>query len=285
VRSLRRLGAVLCELGYLQADELLGAYERQVSMILLQTLGFRVGRYTIEFTADFGAEVMTLPLKTERLVIDAVNRIEHWSLISRGIGSLDRVLQHTPEADARLYHIEFSDDESHIFSLFSTPHTIGSVVEQSYLSNFVTCRTIFALLAVNLIEQSEAVTAESQRAAAAGAFELESNVERFNSAFQALFRTVFQRIGDYTWDFVDRVVQHISDDARPHLSGITLVNEGRIDFDQLMNNLISAGVSDQKTAIYTVMNELLYGWIYEIKREFRNELDLEVNQVIRGLKG
>jgi hypothetical protein len=283
VGSAKRIGAVLCELGYLQADELLGAFERQVSMILMQTIGFRGGRYTIEFSSDFGAEVMTLPLKTERLVMDAIGKIEHWSLIARGLGDPERILQHADASDARLYHIEMNEDESHLLSLFTPPHSVRSVVEQSYLSNFVTCRIIWALQAVNLIEDSSE-TVESQRAVTAGAFELESNVEKYNAAFQAIFRMLFQKIGDYTWDFVDRVVQHLSPEVRPLLSGITLVNEARVDFDQLMNNLIAAGVKNESETIYAVMNELLYGWVYEIKREFGSDLDLQVNQILRPLR-
>lgn len=285
VGSARRVGAVLCELGYLQADELLGAYERQVSEILRQSLGFRSGTYRIDFTSDFGPEVMTLPLKTDRLVLDAVNQIDHWSLISRGLSDGDLVMQQAPGSDARVFHLELTDDETHIYSLLSDAQSVRSVIEQSYLPNFVTTRTLWALQSINLIEEAATDQVDEHRAAVVDAIELESNVERYNSVFQAIFRLVFQRIGDYTWDFVDRVVQHLSPDVAAHLSGINLVNEGRVDFDQLMNNLIAAGTPDARNAIYTVLNELLYGWIYEIKSEFSGELDAEVDEIVRSLKG
>src|SRR5438105_3979149 len=48
----RRIGALLCELGYLQAEELLRAVERQASAIVLDAIGYRSGGYTIEFTSD-----------------------------------------------------------------------------------------------------------------------------------------------------------------------------------------------------------------------------------------
>ncbi|HUF17997.1 MAG TPA: DUF4388 domain-containing protein [Thermoanaerobaculia bacterium] len=285
VAGARRIGAVLCELGYLQADELLGAYERQVSRILRQSLGFRSGRYLIDFTADFGPEIMTLPLKTDRLVLDAVTEIDHWSLISRGLSDGDLVMQQARGSDARVFHLELTDDETHIYSLLSDPQSVRSVIEQSYLSNFITARTLWALQSVNLIEEAETSQVDENRAAVVNAIELESNVEKYNSVFQAIFRMVFQRIGDYTWDFVDRVVQHLSTDVSSHMTGINLVNEGRVDFDQLMNNLIAAGTHDARTAVYTVLNELLYGWIYEIKTEFAGELDAEVEEIIQSLKG
>ena len=65
----------------------------------MQTLGFRDGEYTIDFTGDFGPEVMTLPLKTERLIMDGMTSIQHWSLIQRGLGDLDRMLKQSSRAD------------------------------------------------------------------------------------------------------------------------------------------------------------------------------------------
>jgi hypothetical protein len=285
VGNARRIGAVLCELGYLQADELLGAFERQVSRILRQSLGFRSGKYRIDFTSDFGPEVMTLPLKTDRLVLDAVSEIDHWSLISRGMSDLERVMQQARGSDSRVFHLELTDDESHIYALLGDAQSVRSVIDQSYLSNFTTARTLWALQSINLIEEAETSQVFEQRAAVVSAIELESNIEKYNSVFQSIFRMVFQRIGDYTWDFVDRVVQHLSPEVMPHLSGINLVNEGRVDFDQLMNNMIAAGVPDARTAVYSVMNELLYGWIYEIKKEFSGELDAETDRIVASLRG
>ncbi|MEO8216253.1 MAG: DUF4388 domain-containing protein [Acidobacteriota bacterium] len=284
VANSRRIGAALCELGYLQPDELLGAYERQVSLIVMQTLGFRDGGYRIEFTGDFGPDVMTLPMKTERLIMDGMTSIQHWSLIQRGLGNLDRMLKQSSRADARIFRMELSEDESHVFSMLAEPLPISTIVQRSYLSNFVTCRTLWALQAVDLLEEAESTQVDEQRAAVEDAIEVESNVERYNAVFQALFRLVFQRIGDYTWDFVDRVVQHLSPSVMPLLGGINLVNEGRVDFDQLMNNLIASGESDPRTVMYGVLNELLYGWIYEIKTEFSGDMDARVNQVMRGLR-
>lgn len=284
VAASQKIGAAICELGYLQPDELLAVFERQVSQIVQEAIGFRSGSYSIEFTENFGPDVMTLPLKTDRLVMDAIEGIQNWSLITRGLGKLERIVRQADTADTRLFRLELTSDENHVFSLIAEAQPVQSVLERSYLTNFETSKVVWALQSVNLIEDAESSKVHEQRAAVESAIELESNVEKYNSVFQSIFKLVFQRIGDYTWDFVDRVVQHLSPEVFPYLSGINLVNEGRVDFDQLMNNLIASGSSDQRTVIYSVLNELLYGWIYEIKREFGDSLEPEVNVIIRSLK-
>ena len=51
----------------------------------------------------------------------------YWSLIFRGIGRLDRMLETGPNAEMRSYSLELNDDESHILSFFSEPQTVESV--------------------------------------------------------------------------------------------------------------------------------------------------------------
>jgi len=280
----RRIGALLCELGYLQPDELLRAVERQASAIVLNAMAYRTGSYTIEFTSEFSDEIVSLPLATERLLLDGVQRIEYWSLIVRGIGRMNRLLQHVGNADSRSYHLELTDEESHVLSLFSDPHTVEEICSRSYLSNFSTCRTLWGLLAVNLIEDAEGSNVDEKRAAVETEYELEEIVERYNSAFQTIFSLVFQKIGDHVYDFMDRVVLHVSPETLPYLSGMNLVNEARVDFDQLLNNLISSGSQNHPQVVHSVLNELLYGWIYEIRAEFGTSMETQVAHLVDRLK-
>ena len=280
----RRIGSLLIELGYLKPEELSRAVERQASAIVLNAMAYRSGNYTIEFTAEFPDEMIELPLSTERLILDGVRRIEYWSLILRGIGRFQRLLEQTANADTRTFQLELNDDESHVLSLLSDPQTIERLCARSYLSNFVTCRTLWGLLAVDLVQDSHQEELSEKRAAEESEYELEDIVERYNTVFQQIFALVFQKIGDHVYDFADRVVLHLSPDTMPYLSGTTLVNEARVDFDQLLNNLIASGSHDQRAVVQNVLNELLYGWIYEIKREFGAEAESQVVRIAESVR-
>jgi hypothetical protein len=280
----RRIGTLLCELGYLQPEELLRALERQASAIVLNAIPYRTGNYTIEFTDEFPEEIIALPLNTERLILDGVQSIEYWSLITRGLARLDRILQQVPGADMRTYSMELSEEESHVLSLLAEPGTVEELCSRSYLSNFVTCRTLWALLSVNLIEEAQGTAVTENRAAEETEYELEGVVERYNRMYETIFGLVFQKIGDHIYDFMDRVVVHLSSETTPYLSGMNLVNEARIDFDQLLNNVIASGSRDYPTVIHRILNELLYGWICEIKSEFGAEMEGEVLRMAETLK-
>lgn len=280
----RRVGAMLIELGYLKPEELSRAVERQASAIVMNAMRFRTGSYTIEFTAEFPDEIVTLPLVTERLILDGVRQIDYWSLIMRGIGKLDRLLEQVPGGDTRAYQLELNDDESQVMSLLSEPQTVANLCARSYLTNFVTCRTAWGLLAVNLVQDSVVEVLTEKRAAQETEYELEGIVERYNGVFQEIFAIVFQKIGDHVYDFMDRVVLHLSPETMPYMSGMNMVNEGRIDFDQLLNNTIASGSHDRSTVVLNVLNEMLYGWIYEVRREFGQAMESQVVKVAQRVK-
>ncbi|HEY6136235.1 MAG TPA: DUF4388 domain-containing protein [Thermoanaerobaculia bacterium] len=281
----RRIGSLLCELGYLKPDELIRAVEKQASAIVLSSMAYRTGSYTVEFTGEFPDEIIPLPLPTERLILDGVRAIDYWSLITRGLGRPERLFQQTPGAEMRAFSLELSDEETHILALLAEEAaTIGQLCGRSYLAHFITCRTLWGLLAVNLVQDAESAAVDEKRAAELNEYELEGLVERYNSIFQRIFGMVFQKIGDHVYDFVDRVVLHLSPETLPYLSGMTLVNEARIDFDQLLNNLIASGSAHQASVVQNVLNELLYGWIYEIKSEFGGAMEGEVVKLVEGLK-
>ena len=279
VLTARRIGAMLVELGYLKPDELSRAAERQASAIVLNAMSYRTGSYTIEFTSDVPEGIITLPMSTERLILDGVRRIEYWSLITRGVGRLDRVLEQVPNADTRTFQLELTDDESHVLNLLADPQTVEQLCARSYLSNFQTFRTIWGLLAVNLIQDAQMEVVDEKRAVVETEFELEAIVERYNGVFQQIFNTVFQRIGDHIYDFMDRVVRHLAPETLPYLSGMSFINEGRVDFDQLLNNLYASGSIDHAEVVHAVLNEMLTGWLYEVKAEFGAAVEAEVMKI------
>lgn len=276
----RRIGALLCELGYLRPDDLTRATERQSNAIVLEAMWHRSGSYVMEFTAEFPDGIVTLPLSTERLILDGVRRIDYWSLITRGVGSLERVLEQVPGADTRTFQLELSEDESHVLNLLADPQSIEQLCARSYLSNFQTFRTIWGLLSVNLIQDAEATAVDEKRAAVETEYELEALVETYNTLYQQIFAVVFQKIGDHIYDFADRVVIHLSPSMLPFLSGMNFVNEGRIDFDQLLNNLYASGSRDHATVVRAVLSELLTGWVREVRAEFGDQpIELEVVRI------
>ena len=54
--------------------------------------------------------------------------------------------------------------------------------------------------------------------------------------------------------------------------------------NQLLNNLIASGSVDQRQVVLNVLNELLYGWIYEVRSEFGVNAESEVVRIAEQVK-
>lgn len=283
VTSTSRMSSVLCELGFLTPDELTFSEERKIANIVRDAVLFRTGRYSIDFVTEIASEIARQRVETERLVMNGIEAVESWSLINRGIGRLQNALRQSEGADSRIFALDLTEEEMHLYSSLAEPLTLRTVCERSYLSNFETCRTIWALWAVNLIEEAPEGEIIQQRADSREELELEATVERYNSIFMTLFATVQDQIGDHIWDFTDRVTRHLSPDRLPYLSGINLTNESRVDFDQLLNNLIASGLDDRLSIAHEVLNQLLYGWIVETRQEFGPRLQGRIDEIVAPL--
>ncbi len=275
-----KMSSLLCELGFLTPDELAFSDERKIANIVRDAVMFRSGNYSIEFVPEAPEEINRRKIETERLVMNGIEAVESWSLISRGISRLTSPLRQSEGADSRIFSLEVTEEELHLYSTLSEPQMLMMLCDRSYLSNFETCRTIWALWAVNLIEEAPGNEILQQKEDTQEELELEAKVERYNSVFMELFATVREEIGDHVWDFTDRVVRHLSPDRLPYLSGMSLTNEARVDFEQLLNNLISSGLEDRATVAHEVLNQLLYGWIVETRQEFGTRLQTKVDRIV-----
>jgi len=285
VSPTRRMETVLNELGYVGAEELPHAVDMQIARIVEDAVVMKSGDYTIEFVSNFPDSGPAMSIETERMILNAMQKVDRWSIIERAVGSMQRILQQVEGADTKAYYLELSEEESHVLGLVAEPQSIASACERSYLSNFVVCRLLWALQVLNLVEEAEAREINEKRAAAESEYLLEAEVEKFNSAFQAIYGLVFQEIGDYTYDFVDRVIARMSPHTLPYLSGMNLiVNESRVDFDQLLNNLVASGAGDHRTTVQELLNELLYAWILEVRLEFEDRLEDKIAGVLDQLK-
>ncbi len=76
----------------------------------------------------------------------------------------------------------------------------------------------------------------------------------------------------------------MSPTTRPYLSVMNLVNEARVDFDQLLNNLSSSGSRNHPSIVHAVLGELLHGWVNGIRTEFGPDMEIEAARLTQGLR-
>src|SRR5699024_3754229 len=86
-----------------------------------------------------------LHLSTENLFLEGIRRSRAWSQVTRAIGDIGTVFFPTGNTEM-LYKLELTPEEQDILGHVNGRATVEHICDVSYLSNFETCRILWALL-------------------------------------------------------------------------------------------------------------------------------------------
>jgi len=260
IRPGRRLGAILVELRALDSDDLIASVAQQVKDILLELCDWSQGDYELLVGEIDRSDVVPLGASTENLILQGIRRTKGWSRVTRGIGGIDAVPVPSAGGDL-LYKLELTEEEQEVLSRVNGKSSIEQICQVSYLSNFETCRILWALQLVGAIRRGGAADA-----AAAGEglrvqeqeFDLEAIVEQFNQMFGKVYEFLAGRLGGEVDAFMDAAMDEVSRQYGALFEGVDLKNYGRADFEQMLTNVAGLPPDQRRELIVTGLNELTF---------------------------
>ena len=275
-------GRQLVQLEVISPDELIAAVDLQVRTILEEIINWRSGKYVMVFDDTFPSDGIMVKLDTDRMILELMRTISWWSLINKGLGGFRKVYRRTPNMDAIFYRLDLSDDESHIYNLIEAPHRVEEICQMSYLNDFGTLRTLWALKCVNLVEETMTAKVEEKKDHSDEYF-LSSLVESYNDAFFKFFTVFHEELGDEVYGLIDEIYEDLDEQVKSGLEGCNLHNEGRLDFDILYNNFVASKAPSLPQAFQDVLNEVLYGWVFKIRHRFGDAHNEMLDQAINSI--
>ena len=151
----KRLGTILVERGAIAPKELVQGVVEQTREIIFGVFQWTEGRYRLE-EGGADSEAITLKISTPELILEGIRRIEAWSRIERGIGGLTARYAATPRATERLAGFSTSPEKAALVTGLTAPKAINAICEDSSLSHFEVCRTLWAFRVMGLIRRVDA---------------------------------------------------------------------------------------------------------------------------------
>ena len=281
VRPGKRFGAVMVEQNILSPDELIPAIQGHVEEIVYGLFDWVRGEYEFVMKELSAQGPITLQLNTEDVILEGIRRINDFSRIYAGLGSIDRVLRMSENADNITYRLELDSDEAQILSLVNGTMDLEQVLSLSFLSNFETLRILYGLVAVGVLERGSE-GAEGGTFTVAQEYELEEIVEHYNRNFDTLSTYLKEKLGDGAGEFADGIVGEVSKQCAPLFEGIDLSTAARVDFDQLLANLGDRPHDAKRTVLVDGLNELTYGLLLGIGRQFGKEEQERISAVLQA---
>jgi hypothetical protein len=287
IRPERRLGAILVEMEAIESEELVPVVEQHVRDLLLDLVCWNRGDYELVMQ-DAGRRgvdldnVVALNISTENLILEGIRRCRSWSQILRGIGGdIESVPAPTGDTDV-LYKLDLSSEEQEVLSRVNGRSTVEEICQVSYLSNFETCRILWALLVLGVIRREKVGAPRGAGEPAAtrdGELDLEDIVERFNQMFGRIYSFLEGRLATGADAFMDAVIEQVSRQYGKLFDGVDMRAYGRVDYEQMLANVADLPADQRKSLMVSGLNEL----VFVIQLEVRTRHGAEEAAVISGI--
>jgi hypothetical protein len=260
IRPDTRLGAILVEMNALGPDDLMPAVEFQVREILMELFTWTRGDYELVIRDLDTESVEVLHLSTENLILEGIRRSRAWSQVTRAIGDIGTVFFPTGNTEM-LYKLELTAEEGEILGQVNGRATVEHICDVSYLSNFDTCRILWALLVLGVIRKGgagDALALDEEDAEREREHDLEEIVEKFNQMFSRIYHFLRGRLGDKADAFMDVCLDDVSRQYGTVFAGVDLKHYGRADFEQMLANVADLPAEQRKSVMVAALNELIF---------------------------
>ena len=150
----KRLGAILVEMGALDARELVKVVVDHTLEIIYGAFQWTEGLY--HFTeAVGGTEDIVLKLSTPEIILEGIRRIDRWSRIERAVGGLETRYERVDGYQKLMPQMTLSPDKQALLTDLATPKDLGTICRQSALPHFETCRTLWAFRVIGAVRRMD----------------------------------------------------------------------------------------------------------------------------------
>jgi hypothetical protein len=281
IRPGRRLGGILVEMEALDPEDLVPAVELQVHDILMELFDWTHGEYELVIKEMDPEQVVSLHISTETLILEGIRRSRSFSQVIRGIGDIDAILVPTGTTEV-LYKLDLTTEEQEILSHVNGRTTVEQICDVSYLSNFETCRILWALKVLAVIRRSgvdDAVVVGTSALQHQRELDLEAIVEKFNQMFSRIYHFLRGRLGEGVDGFMDTCLEEVSRQYGALFDGVDLKTYGRADYEQMLANVADQPPEQRKSLMVAALNEL----VFVIQLAVRTRHGVQEEAVVSGI--
>ena len=280
IRPGRRLGAILVEMQAIEPEELVPAVEGHVKDILMDLFTWTTGEYEFIIKEMDANSLVVLNMSTENLVLEGIRRTKAWTRVLRGIGDIESIPFQTGHSELML-KLDLTEEEQEVLSHVNGRSTIEQICQVSYLSNFETCRILWALTVIGAIRRGAQGEQSQEEVVRQGELDLEEIVEKFNQMFGRIYAFLQGRHGPDVDKFMDKSLDEISRQYGTLFGGVDLKSYGRADFEQMLANVAALPADKRRELMIAGLNELVFVLQLGVRLNYGPQEEAVVSGIIK----
>jgi hypothetical protein len=151
-----RLGTILVQEGYLKASDLYLGVIQQVEEIVYSIFDWSEGTFAFRDGELPTKEVITLSISTPDIILKGISRVWRWSWVRDWVGALNTVYVRKDDWESVAKKMSITPQIQSMIDLLEQPRLLEEILDISAMSNFETCKLLWALLIIGLIQPAMA---------------------------------------------------------------------------------------------------------------------------------
>ncbi|MCI0443259.1 DUF4388 domain-containing protein, partial [bacterium] len=151
-----RLGTILVQEGFLKASDLYLGVIQQVEEIVYSIFDWSEGTFAFRNGELPTKEVITLSISTPDIILKGISRVWRWSWVRDWIGPLNTVYVRKDDWETVAKRMSITPQIQAMIDLLEQPRLLEEILDISAMSNFETCKLLWALLIIGLIQPAMA---------------------------------------------------------------------------------------------------------------------------------
>lgn len=278
-RKLRRpLGNFLLDRGIINQADLYVHVRRQVEEIFYSILMITEGDF---FLTRFDVDSLPSPLSinAQSMLMEGLRRMDELSYFRQKIP--DRRTRIAARGGADPGTLE--PRERVVLEMLDEPYSVEDITFRSRLGEFETMKVVFHLVQAGFAEVVEErdFASEGVDSDTLGA-EMSNMVDTFNSVFHRIYQAI-SRHGrqDALEQGLETFLQFYG--FVELFQGVTFDREGRLDKDQLLQNLQQNQIDNRVSFLSQALNELLFFEMFAAREWLEREEQQELQKIINQL--
>ena len=185
-----------------------------------------------------------------------MKRICDWSVLEKLIGSVDNVLEESPEFEQKKNEIQLTEQETDIMN-YARGKTFREVLSYTLLSDYETCRLLAGLITIDLFRIRKhqyfilepVVDIDSEKLKRMGLL--------FNNIFEHIHATLVNESGPMAEKILHNYFAEVRQEEKALLHNIEMASNGWLDMDLMDLNIMNLDVPDRTDHVYSVYLKIL----------------------------
>jgi hypothetical protein len=151
-----RLGTILVQEGFLKASDLYLGVIQQVEEIVYSIFDWSEGTFAFRNGELPTKEVITLSISTPDIILKGISRVWRWSWVRDWVGPLNTVYVRKDDWENVAKKMSITPQIQAMIDLLEQPRLLEEILDISAMSNFETCKLLWSLLIIGLIQPAMA---------------------------------------------------------------------------------------------------------------------------------